>query len=266
MPRSFRTAPTAQRRAGLWPAAVWATLALACGGPAVAQDDAHNLAKPIADLASLPNQDNGLKCFQPNNGHVAGTSIRPVTPFSDSEDRTVISRTIVSALDAHRIGAEPGSSYGIDNTARSYFFSPKKPTDFGLMQNGHRTFGALRNHIWSVNSGQEYGARGTTLFQPFAPCIKKDGTTFTIKFQATYVWEGDEWTVPLTAAAYKPVKVGNQRIPIGGGPEGSPEGWGPRVQATPLFPKRGGRATPQVPLGGAPEDSLRQSREEAADA
>lgn len=283
MTRPFRTAPTAHQRAGRWPAAVWAVLALACSGPAVAQDDAQDLAKqhanPIADLVSLPIQYNYLQGFQPNNGHLSDVNIQPVIPFSISENWNVISRTIVPVLDAHNIGAEPGSSFGIGNTTQSFFFSPKKPTDFGLiwgvgpvftlptrsdetlgpeqwgagltavalMQKEHWTFGALWNHVWSVNNEQEYGARSTTLFQPFASYIQKDGTTFTIESQATYDWEDDEWTVPVTAAVYKLVKVGKQRIQIGGGPtyfatapEGGPEGWGLRIQATLLFPKKGG--------------------------
>lgn len=256
-----------------------AVVAVAVAGPAVAQDAAQKLAaqlaNPVAALISVPFQYNYLQGFEPNDGYVSEVNIQPVIPISLNADWNIISRTIVPVIYAKDVGPETGSEFGLGNTTQSFFLSPKKPTDFGLVwgvgpvfsiptrtndrlgpdqwgagltavglrQSGKWTYGALWNHVWSLDNDEEYGERDTTLVQPFVSYITKRATTFTVQTQSTYDWEASEWTVPVTATVFQLLKLGEQRVQIGGGPtyvftapDGGPDGWGVRAQLTFLFP------------------------------
>jgi hypothetical protein len=242
------------------------------------QDLAKSLANPIVDLVSLPFQYNYVRGFRPNDGYVSEVNIQPVIPFSISPEWNVISRTILPVAYAKDVGPDNGSEFGLANTTQSFFFSPKKPTDFGLIwgvgpvikiptrtderlgpnqwaagvtgvglrQSGHWTYGLLWNHTWSLNNDDRYGAASDTFLQPFVSFVTKRATTFSLQSQSTYDWIDSEWTIPVTAAVYQLVRIGGQRVQIGGGPtyylaspDEGPHGWGVRAQVTLLFPKKG---------------------------
>lgn len=256
----------------------------ALAGPAAAQqsssdqDFAKQLANPVAALISVPFQYNYLRGFRPNDGYVSEVNIQPVIPFSISADWNIISRTILPVIYAKDIGFETGSEFGLGNTTQSFFLSPKKPTAqgliwgvgpvisiptrtderlgpkqwgagvtaVGLLQKGHWTTGLLWNHIWSLDDDEEYGRRDATLLQPFVSYVTPKATTFSLMSQSTYDWEDSQWTAPVIATVSQLVKIGDQRLQIGGGPmyflaspDGGPRGWGARVQVTLLFPKKG---------------------------
>ena len=68
-------------------------------------------------------------------------------------------------------------------------------------------------------------------------------TSFFLNTESTYDWEAEQWSVPINAGVNQLVKIGGQRVQIGGGvrywaesPEFGPQDWGARLVVTFLFP------------------------------
>lgn len=114
----------------------------------------------------------------------------------------------------------------------------------GRLAPGQRLiFGALANHIWSVNAPDDRDQVNSTFVQPFLTYTTPNAWTFALNSESTYDWNAEQWTVPINASVSKLVKFGDQPVSLqlGGhqyveGPEGQPD-WGLRFGVTFLFPK-----------------------------
>ena len=236
-----------------------------------AADLAKQLANPIASLISVPFQFNYNSSPAPNESDRYQLNIQPVIPFSLNEEWNLISRTILPLV---MIDTPAGSESGVGDTVQSLFFSPKQPTENGLIwgvgpvfllptatndslggdtwglgptgvvlkQNGPWTVGGLANHIWSV--GESDTDINTTFLQPFVSYTTPTAVTFSANTESTYDWNAEQWSVPINLQATKVVKLGKQRASVGGGVrywassrDSDPEGWGVRLIFTLLFPK-----------------------------
>ena len=252
-------------------------LALLCQ-PATAQDAsdlAKKLSNPVADLISVPFQLNYNEGYGDGDGDQITLNFQPVIPFSISPNWNVISRTIVPVVSQDGVIPGEGSQFGFGATIQSFFFSPKAPTDFGLVwgvgpvfliptatdniatdqwgagvtgvalrQAGPWTVGALANHIWSISGDDEDGDISSTFLQPFASYTTPKATSFTLNTESTYDWENEEWSVPINAVVAQVIKIGGRPVQFGVGarywldsPDGGPDGWGARAQVTLLFPR-----------------------------
>ena len=238
---------------------------------------AKKLANPVASLISVPFQFNYDSNIGPNdNGDRYLLNIQPVLPFSMNDDWNIISRTILPVVAQDDIFPGAGSQSGLGDVVQSVFFSPKQPTESGwiwgagpvfllptatddllgadkwgfgptavaLKQNGHWTYGALVNHIWSIAGDDDRQDISTTLLQPFLSYTTKRAMTFSVNTESTYDWKSEQWAVPLNAMVTQVMKLGNQLVSVGGGvrywaksTDGGPEGVGVRLQFTLLFPK-----------------------------
>jgi hypothetical protein len=255
------------------------SLLAAC--PLAAQDDAAALAKqlsnPVAALISVPFQLNYDSDFGPvEEGEKWLLNIQPVIPISISEDWNLISRTILPVVSQSDLFPGAGSQSGIGDVVQSAFFSPKAPGAGGwiwgagpvlllptgsdelltadqwgagptavvLRQEGHLTYGALVNHIWSFAGDEDRADVNATFLQPFLAYGTTKAWTFTFNAESTYDWESEQWTVPIHGLVTKVTKAGSQLISVGGGlrywvdaPDSGPEGLGYRLIVTLLYPK-----------------------------
>ena len=256
---------------------------ISVAGPSMAQSGGDNseelakkLANPVANLISVPFQLNYDDGFGPQDGHKTYLNFQPVVPFSLNPDWNVIVRTIVPVIDQEDVVPGTGSQFGLGNTTQSLFLSPKKPGPGGLVwgvgpvflwptatddelgpdkwgigptvvvlkQDGPWTIGFLGNHIWSYAGDEDQPDVNSTFLQPFVNYTTKRATSFVLNTESTYDWEAKEWSVPINAEVLQLVKIGGQRVQLGGGlrywaasAESGPDGWGARLVATLLFPR-----------------------------
>ncbi|MCU0921869.1 MAG: transporter [Burkholderiaceae bacterium] len=241
-----------------------------------AADLAKELANPVAALISVPLQLNYDHDIGPARGGKRWLlNIQPVVPVGLSEDWNLISRTILPVVSQDEVVPGAGSQSGIGDIVQSVFFSPKNPTESGLVwgvgpvlllptgsddllsakkwgagptgvvlkQQGSWTYGALANHIWSIGGS---GSRdiNATFVQPFVSYATPTAWSYTLNTESTYDWEYRQWAVPVNAVVAKITRFGDQLVSLGGGvrywadgPESGPHGWGLRVTLTLLFPR-----------------------------
>ena len=250
--------------------------------PAVSQtaaaDDTAELAKklnnPVANLISVPIQNNWDFGIGPADAMKYTANIQPVIPISISEDWNVIVRTILPVIYAESPTGGSSTS-GLGDTTQSFFFSPKQPTKDGwiwgagpvflwptstddalgtgkvgagptvvlLKQENGWTYGILANHLWSFAGQGNTPDVNATFLQPFVSFTTKTYTTLTLNTESSYDWDNSQWTVPLNLMVAQLLKIGKQPVQfqIGGRyyaqrPASGPN-WGLRFAVVFLFPK-----------------------------
>ena len=236
---------------------------------------AKKLQNPIANLISIPVQNNWDFNIGPEDAYKYTSNVQPVIPFSISEDWNVITRTIMPFV--HAQSPEPGGDNvtGMGDTTQSFFFSPKAPTSDGwvwgvgpaflwptssssrlgtgktgagptvvlLKQKDGWTYGFLGNQIWSFAGKSTTSDVNSTFAQPFFTYTTKSYTSLGLTSESTYDWEAREWTVPLNINASQLLKLGKLPIQFLAGPrfylhtpDGGPN-FGLRFMVTLLLPE-----------------------------
>lgn len=252
--------------------------AMAISSEATAQAEHHDadelakaLSNPVAALISVPFQYNHDATYG-EDGSRNTLNIQPVVPFSISEDWNLISRTILPVIDQHDV--VPGrNQFGLGDVVQSVFFSPKAPSDSGLIwgfgpaaliptgtddlgaetwalgptvvllkQDGRWTYGTLANHLMDV-AGDPRADISSTFFQPFAARSLGSGRTLSFNLESTYDWHANQWSIPANVSVSKVSKIGGQMVSYTAGvrgyldgTEGGPD-WGVRLAITLLYPK-----------------------------
>lgn len=239
-----------------------------------AQELAKKLSNPVASLISVPFQHNYDFGLGPKgDGFKYTLNFQPVIPIALNPRWNMISRTIVPIVFQSKVVGTT-SQGGLSDTIQTFFFSPNKtkPLIWGLgpqfliptgtsqylgsqklglgpsllvmQQTGHWSYGILATQMWSVFGKSTRAAVNSTFLQPFVAYTTKTAWTYSLNTESTYDWTARTWSVPIHFQVTKLIKMGKQRVSIGGAlrcfaattPSG-PEGCGFRLLFTPLFPK-----------------------------
>ena len=237
-------------------------------------DLALKLQNPVANLISVPIQNNWDFGAGSTNAMHYTVNVQPVIPFSINDDWNLITRTIlpISHLEPSVAGGKDVN--GLGDITQSFFLSPKAPvggwimgagpaflypsasdnalgsqkwgagpTAVFLKQEDGWTYGALANHIWSFAGSAYRTDVSSTFLQPFIAYTTKMHTTLGLNTESTYNWESNQWNVPLNLQLSQVLKLGSQPVQftLGGRyyadkPAGGAD-WGLRFVVTLIFPK-----------------------------
>jgi hypothetical protein len=218
-------------------AAIVAALLALVSSAARAELSAEELAKlaqnPVANLVSLPFQNNTNFNVGPLGGTQNILNIQPVVPFTLNSDWNLITRTIVPLIWQPEFFPGQGNRFGLGDIQLSGFLSPSKPLEGGWIwgagaivqmptdtnELGNKNwglgptavvlriqpgnpwvYGVLFNNVWSLSSSGRGGSYNNLLIQPFVNYNLPGGVYINSVPIITANWDapsGQQWTVPL---------------------------------------------------------------------
>ncbi len=214
--------------------------------------DSGSLAKaaqnPIADMISVPFQNNINFDVGPQEKVQNVLNIQPVYPFSLNDRWNVITRTIVPVISQPAFTPSQDREFGIGDIQFSTFFSPKAasdgwvwgagviaqldtatdnrlgqgvwglgPTAVALHLGKTWVYGALINNVWSVAKDSGASDVNQLLVQPFVNYNfpQHPGRYLSFAPIITANWEADSgqrWTLPLGIGIGQVMRFGKQPV------------------------------------------------------
>ncbi len=221
--------------------------------PALAQDSQADLARaaqnPIADLISLPFQNNTNFNFGPLDKAQNVLNIQPVYPLGLNREWNLITRTILPAISQPATQQGQDREFGLGDVQFSAFLSPKAPTAKGIIwgagviaqldtatddrlgqgawglgptavaltSKGSWVIGGLVNNVWSISEDSGRQEVNQFLFQPFINYNFPDipGRYLSFAPIMTANWEadsGNQWTVPVGLGVGQIFEIGKQPV------------------------------------------------------
>ena len=211
------------------------TAAPASGNEESNSDLAKKTQNPVADLISVPFQNNFNFNTGPENRSVWILNIQPVIPIKLSDDWNLITRTIVPIINQPPLAPGIDQATGMGDINPSFFLSPSGSKEFiwgigptftfpsatnrllgmgkwsagpaavALTMQGPWVAGALVNNQWSF-AGWGPTRVNELLLQPFVNYNFGEGWYLVSAPILTSNWvasSGDKWTVPLGAGGGK---------------------------------------------------------------
>jgi hypothetical protein len=216
-------------------------------GEDIEEELAKTAQNPVANIISLPFQNNTNFNFGPREKTQNILNIQPVFPFALGADWNLITRTIVPVISQPPLFAGDDRENGLGDITFTAFLSPAAPgsliwgagpvlllpsaTDeklgterwgagpsaVALTIRGPWLFGVLANHIWSFAGDGDRDDVNQTLIQPFINYNFPGGWFLTSSPIITANWESDNdqrWTVPLGGGAGKLFFIGRQPVNV----------------------------------------------------
>ncbi len=222
---------------------IWGNVSNAFG------DTNEELAKktqnPVADLISVPFQNNTDFGVGPHNRVKNTLNIQPVWPFKLTENLNLITRTIIPIIRQPDLLQDTGDTNGLGDINTSLFFSPSKPspviwglgpilqfptatdevlgtrkwaagpTGVALTMQGPWVIGAVTSQIWSYAGNDDRDKVSFFLFQYFVNYNFKGGLYLTSAPIITANWKadsGNKWVIPFGGGVGKIFRIG--KLPL----------------------------------------------------
>lgn len=231
------------------------------------------LANPVANLISVPFQNNTVWGMGELNGSQNVLNFQPVIPVSIGKSINLINRFILPMITQYNITGVADKQNSLGDAVYSIFISPAKskiiwgvgpvmsiptatnkytgsgrfsigPTGVILYQTKGWTLGALVNQYWSVGGDPTRGNQTQGYLQPFFGYAWKSGAGFNLNAEMTQNWKIKQTQTymnlvisGLTKFGKIPVQLfAGPRIPISA-PENVKGSFGVRAGLTLIFPK-----------------------------
>jgi hypothetical protein len=210
-------------------------------------DQAKQSQNPIANMISVPFQNNANLNAGPERETQDILNIEPVVPLSLGPAWSLITRTILPVISQPALSPDGSRTNGVGDVLFSAFFSPKASRgwiwgagpaiqapahsndvlgnhDWGLgptfvvlhlAAGSPWVYGVLVNNVWSVSSSRLSHAYNNGLMQPFVNYNIGRGTYLVSSPIVTVNWTaagGQQWTVPLGGGIGKIVHLG--KLPV----------------------------------------------------
>jgi hypothetical protein len=210
-------------------------------------DQAKQSQNPIANMISVPFQNNTNLNAGPERETQDVLNIQPVVPLSLGTDWNLITRTILPLISQPALSPDGSRTNGIGDVLFSAFFSPKSSRDWiwgagpaveapahsnNLLGNNDWglgptfvvlhlaagspwVYGVLVNNVWSVSSSRESHAYNNGLMQPFVNYNMGHGTYLVSSPIVTVNWTaagGQQLTLPVGGGVGKIVHLG--KLPV----------------------------------------------------
>jgi hypothetical protein len=244
-----------------------------------AEQSEEELAKaaqnPIANMISVPFQNNTNFNVGPEKGTQNILNIQPVIPISLGPNWNLITRTIMPVISQPAFGPGQDTQFGLGDIQFSAFLSPAKsgefiwgvgpivqlpthtddrlgsnewglgPTVVALRMDGPWVYGALVNNVWSLG-GNDEKKYNNFLLQPFVNYnFGKTGTFLVSSPIITANWRTGDWVVPLGGGMGQIFKIfGKQAVTTQlaayynvAHPDGIGPEWSTRFLLQFMFPK-----------------------------
>lgn len=183
-----------------------------------AQDLAMKLSNPIANLISVPFQNNTVWGIGSLNGSQNVLNFQPVIPISAGKSINIINRIILPMVTQYNITGVGEKQNSLADMVYSIFVSPAKskimwgvgpvmsiptatnkltgsgrfsigPTGVILGQSNGWTYGALVNQYWSVGGDPTRGNQTQGYLQPFLGYTWKSGAGLNLNAEITQNWK-----------------------------------------------------------------------------
>ncbi|HZS53326.1 MAG TPA: neuromedin U [Bryobacteraceae bacterium] len=232
---------------------------------------------PVANLISVPLQNNNYFGVGPYNRTQDVLNIQPVIPLKLNDQWNLITRIIQPVVWQPFPSQNAGGQYGLGDMNPTFFISPSKPEKLiwgvgpafviptatssvlgqgkfslgpsfvALAQPGHWTVGALVNNVFSVAGSGHRPYVNQMLLQYFINYNMTKGWYITIQPILTANWRASSssniWTVPFGGGVGRIMKLGFQPVNLTAQFYYNPirpagtSSWSMRLQIAFLFPK-----------------------------
>jgi hypothetical protein len=207
-----------------------------------ATSDAQDAQNPIANIISIPFQNNTYLDYGPYKRDANVLVIQPVLPIAIDQDWNLITRWVTPIESLPRISPSQGDKFGLGNMEPEFYFSPSHvgdiiwgvgpklwlptatdkalgldkwgagPTAVALTIQGPWVVGALANNVWAGSSVQ---TANMLTINPFVNYNFPGGWYLASAEIITANWRansGQQWTVPLGGGIGRLFRVG--QLPI----------------------------------------------------
>lgn len=239
--------------------------------PPSATSDVQDAQNPIANIISVPFQNNTYVNYGPYKRTANVLVIQPVLPIAVNADWNLITRWVTPVVSLPRVSPSAGSETGLGNMEPEFYFSPSHvgdiiwgvgpklwlptatnrslgldkwgagPTAVALTIQGPWVVGVLANNVWAGSGAQKANQLS---INPFLNYNLSGGWYLASAEIVTANWQarsGQQWTVPLGGGIGRLFHVGplpiNARVQALNNvvrPQGAPD-WQLQLQIQLLF-------------------------------